>query len=72
MRCLFRLYFIILLSMHVICLKQKDGVKVSDLITNGDILLDMRTPGEYQTNSVKGAINLPITSVYKGLNSLDK
>eukprot|EP00731_Ephydatia_muelleri_P022012 Em0014g603a len=53
-------------------LNLKDGVKVSDLITNGDILLDMRTPGEYQTNSVKGAINLPITSVYKGLNSLDK
>ena len=53
-------------------LKQKDGVKVTELIDKGYVLLDMRTPGEYQTNSVKGAINLPITDVYKRLKSLDK
>ena len=50
----------------------KHGVKVSDLITNGNIMLDMRTPGEYEINTVKGAINVPITGIYKELNSLDK
>ena len=34
-----------------------------ELVKNGALLVDVRTPGEYQTGHIEGAINIPVSEV---------
>lgn len=41
-------------------------------IEQGAIILDVRTPGEYQTGHIKGSINIPLSRLHADKLSLDK
>lgn len=36
---------------------------IANAISNGALLIDVRTPGEFKSGSVKGAINIPVDSL---------
>ena len=35
---------------------------------NGTLLVDVRTPGEFKSGSVKGAVNIPLNTLQSNLN----
>ncbi len=39
-----------------------------DAINNGGYLVDVRTPGEFASGSVKGAVNIPLNTLQSNLN----
>ncbi len=43
-------------------------VSVKDQITKGAFLVDVRSPEEFATGSVKGAVNIPVDEVEKRVN----
>lgn len=40
---------------------------IEEAINNGAFLVDVRTPGEFSTGSVKGAVNIPVDRLGKQL-----
>ncbi|HNE92483.1 MAG TPA: rhodanese-like domain-containing protein [Chitinophagaceae bacterium] len=38
--------------------------KIADLCKQGALLVDVRTPAEFSTGSVKGAINIPLNTIH--------
>lgn len=48
------------------------GSKVSyaELVKNGAIILDVRSPGEYSGGNIKGSINIPVDNLNKNLAKL--
>ncbi len=57
-------------------MKQITYVELNQLLTNGNIpsetLIDVREVGEYQMGHVPGAINIPLSTLDKNINSLKK
>ena len=59
-------------------LKRIFGIKVTDynqLMKDGAIIIDVRTPGEYNSGHIKGATNMPldkIKSKIKKIENLEK
>jgi rhodanese-related sulfurtransferase len=42
------------------------------LVKNGAQIVDVRTPGEYQSGHIRGSINIPLQVLGSKLNVLDK
>ena len=59
-----------------VLLGNRDNSKLSDAVKAGAFLVDVRTPAEFATGSVKGAINIPLDSIpnqlqkFKGKNHI--
>jgi len=62
--------FIVLLSVGLLsgCSKVSDEelAKAHKAVENGAIIVDVRTPQEFQVKHIKGAINLPVEEIMKG------
>lgn len=48
----------------------KDNGKLAEAVKGGACLVDVRTPGEFSTGSVKGAMNIPLDSLHTQLTKL--
>jgi len=54
-------------------IKKLFGIKTTNydqLIKEGAIILDVRTPGEFSTGHIMGAINIPVDKLSQNLNKL--
>lgn len=47
-------------------------VDMQQLINDGAVILDVRTPGEYSSGHVKGSINIPLDQLRNKTNKLKK
>jgi rhodanese-related sulfurtransferase len=47
-------------------------VNMKELMASGALVVDVRTPAEYEDGHVKGAINLPLQTLGNNLNKLKK
>ncbi len=52
--------------------KQVQVSQVRELIENGDVIIDVREPGEYKRGHIKGAINIPMSEFRNRLNEFPK
>ena len=43
-----------------------------ELVSNGAIIVDVRTPGEFKAGHIKGSINVPLDSIAAQTNALLK
>lgn len=48
------------------------GADLTDLLTNGAIVVDVRTPQEYQGGHVAGSLNIPLGEIPSQINRLQK
>lgn len=48
------------------------SVDYRELVRNGAIILDVRTPAEFKSGHIKGAVNIPVQALGANLNKLDK
>jgi len=55
-------------------LKQFFGKKVNlqEVISNGAVILDVRTKGEYQSGHIRNSINIPVANLSQNLKKLNK
>jgi rhodanese-related sulfurtransferase len=53
-------------------MKKINKKKLNELLVNGAILIDMRTPIDYRDNSIKGSKNLPLRNFINHLHKHDK
>lgn len=42
------------------------------LVKDGALILDVRTPGEFNSGHIKGALNMPLNEINKRVNELKK
>lgn len=64
------LTLIIIISMFALLknlIFQENTENLSELINNGAFLVDVRSPQEFQSGSVKGAVNIPLEKVQNEL-----
>jgi len=47
-------------------------VNFGDLITNGAIILDVRTKEEYNSGHINGAVNIPLNTLTANMKKLNK
>lgn len=47
-------------------------VDLKDLVKQGAMIVDVRTPAEFQGGHIKGSINIPLQSLDKNLSKLKK
>ncbi len=52
--------------------KTDKKANIPDLLANGAILIDVRTPGEFSRGHIKGAINIPVDSITVGIEKKAK
>lgn len=45
-------------------------VNYAELVKNGAIIVDVRSPGEYASGNIKGSINIPVDALTKNLAKL--
>ncbi len=45
---------------------------IEELLTDGGVIVDVRTPGEYQGGHIKKSINIPLDSLADNLGKLKK
>ncbi|MBX7142353.1 MAG: rhodanese-like domain-containing protein [Chitinophagales bacterium] len=50
----------------------KPKVDYSQLIANGAVILDVRTPSEYRAGHVKGSVNIPLQGLRGQISKLKK
>lgn len=48
------------------------AVNFRELVQNGALILDVRTPAEYKSGHIKGSVNIPVDSVRSRLQELQK
>lgn len=48
------------------------SVDYKELVKNGAVILDVRTPGEFQGGHIKGALNVPLQNLQQSLNKIPK
>jgi phage shock protein E len=49
-----------------------DGARAHDLVKQGALLLDVRTPMEYSRDHIDGATNIPLSLLDENMSKLDK
>ena len=47
-------------------------VDLKNLVKQGALILDVRTPAEFQGGHIKGSINMPLQTLNQGLKKLKK
>jgi rhodanese-related sulfurtransferase len=47
-------------------------VDYKEVMTNGAVILDVRTKGEFKTGHINGSVNIPLPELNKKLTKLDK
>jgi phage shock protein E len=47
-------------------------VNLQEVISNGAVILDVRTKGEYQSGHLKNSINIPIDKLPQNIKKLNK
>ncbi len=47
-------------------------VDLANVIANGGIIIDVRTPGEFAGGNVKGSLNIPLASLNSQMQKLKK
>ena len=52
--------------------KQDSSSDLKELIANGAIILDVRTPGEFNTGHIVGSKNIPLDTIGSQLSELKK
>lgn len=52
--------------------RQEESQDLKSLMSNGAIILDVRTPGEYNTGHVVGSKNIPLDSIAASMDELKK
>jgi len=52
--------------------KADKNANIPDLLANGGILIDVRTPGEFAGGHIKGALNIPVSSISTGIQKTAK
>ena len=48
------------------------SVDFKELMQNGAVIVDVRTPAEYNSGHIKGSINMPLQSLNNTMNKLKK
>ncbi len=46
-------------------------VDLQDIVSNGAIILDVRTKGEYQSGHLRKSINIPLDNLSRNIKKLD-
>lgn len=49
-----------------------NSVDYKELLSQGAVIVDVRTPGEYSQGHIKGSINIPLQQLDNGIKKLDK
>jgi len=49
---------------------KKDNLQ--EIISNGAVILDVRTKGEYQSGHLRNSINIPVDNLPQNIKKLDK
>lgn len=49
-----------------------NNINFKELLDNGAIILDVRTPQEYNQGHIENAVNIPVNTLEANLNKLDK
>ncbi len=49
-----------------------DNAKTQEMLNNGAVIIDVRTPGEFQGGHVAGSKNIPLQEVNAKVNKLKK
>lgn len=52
--------------------KQVNVDKVRELVENGDVIIDVREPHEYEKGHIKGAKNVPLSELRERMNEIPK
>jgi rhodanese-related sulfurtransferase len=47
-------------------------INLQEVISNGSVILDVRTKSEYQSGHLRNSINIPIDNLQKSIKELDK
>ena len=47
-------------------------VDFKEVISNGAVILDVRTKGEYQTGHIRNSVNIPVDNLQQNLKKLNK
>jgi len=47
-------------------------VDLQEIISNGAIIVDVRTKGEYQSGHLRNSINIPVDNLAQNMKKLDK
>lgn len=47
-------------------------VNYKDLVQEGAQIIDVRTPGEFQTGHIKGSVNIPLQNLQNGISKIKK
>jgi phage shock protein E len=61
--------------MHTFQTKQETATNISTLISKGAILIDVRSPKDFKSNSIHDSFNFPLTSLnhnWKVLKSFER
>ncbi|HMQ61172.1 MAG TPA: rhodanese-like domain-containing protein [Flavilitoribacter sp.] len=45
---------------------------IKEALTNGAVILDVRTPAEFRGGHVKGSINIPVTEIGRNIEKIKK
>ena len=60
------------LDLHHTVFLQFSGRSLADYLAQGYKVLDVRTEGEFESNTVKGAVNIPLGKLNNLTHLLDK
>jgi rhodanese-related sulfurtransferase len=48
----------------------QSGVKMQNLVKNGAQIIDVRTPGEFQSGHIRGSLNIPLQDLMQNFSKI--